>query len=331
MNRDMQERSEDMMEILSDGAISKKEEDILLEKLPIESKQKASRLMEAINPADSQLIASYGIQAQEKLVAFSNLMLEQAQRRNAGETGGTIAELVKMFHTIHPDDLRAEKPSFFARIFGKTASSVHETVSKFQKTAVQIDRVVVKLERNKNVLFSDTLMLDKLYHNNKEYFHDLNVYIAAGEAKLTELRKALANQEYLGERDRGEFDQREEEDLAHFTELLEKRIYDLKISREVTLQNALQIRLIQRTNRDLIEKIQSSIFTAIPVWKNQLAIALSLLRQKNAARTQQRLTEAEKQFPQSIGEGIDFQDLKQTHEGIVIELEETLRTIEDKK
>src|SRR5690606_18177781 len=121
---------------------------------------------------------------------------------------------------------------------------------------------------------------DKLYEHNKDYFHALNIYIAAGELKLEELQqKIIPAMKREAEQSQDQMKFQEVNDMLQFADRLDKRLHDLKLSREITIQSAPQIRLIQNTNQALVEKIQSSILTAIPLWKNQIAIALALIRQ----------------------------------------------------
>src|SRR5699024_2271917 len=147
-------------------------------------------------------------------------------------------------------------------------NSLQEVVSKYQKTGAQIDRISVKLNQSKEVLITDNRSLDQLYEKNKEYFHALNIYIAAAEIKVDELReKDIPELKKKAEQTADQMIYQEVNDLIQFADRLEKRLHDLKLSRQITIQSAPQIRLIQNTNQALAEKIQTSIMTAIPLWK----------------------------------------------------------------
>ena len=253
----------------------------LIDRLPEENRTKAYQLAEQIDPKNHEAIISFGTPAQSKLLSFSHIMLEHVQKQDVGEVGEIISDLMKKLNEVNPDELSPERKSFFSRMFGKFSSSVQEVLSKYQKTGAQIDRISVKLERSKGVLISDINMLEKLYENNKEYFQALNVYIAAGEIKLDELyNQTIPELKKAAESADDQMKFQEVNDMLQFADRLDKRLYDLKLSREITIQSAPQIRLIQNTNQTLVEKIQSSIMTAIPLWKNQVAIALTLLRQQ---------------------------------------------------
>lgn len=318
----------------------------LIDVIPEENKQKAYQLAEQIDPKNHQAMIAYGTPAQSKLLAFSNSMLEHVQKKDIGEVGEIINDLMKKLNELSPDELKSEKPSFFARMFGKISSSVQETLSKYQKTGAQIDRIGVKLERSKGVLLSDIGVLEKLYDTNKEYFQALNVYIAAGEIKLEELQtKTIPALRQEAERTNDQMKFQEVNDMLQFAERLDKRLHDLKLSREITIQSAPQIRLIQNTNQALVEKIQSSIMTAIPLWKNQVAIALTLIRQRHAVEAQKQVSkttndlllknsemlkvntiETAKENERGL---VDIETLKKTQSNLISTLEETLRIQEE--
>lgn len=318
----------------------------LIDVIPEENREKAYQLAKQIDPANHQAMISYGTPAQSKLLSFSHTMLEHVQKKDVGEVGTIINDLMKKFSDVDPDELKPEKSSFFARMFGKISGSVQEVLSKYQKTGAQIDRISVKLERSKNALLSDIVMLDKLYDNNKEYFHALNVYIAAGELKLEELHeKTIPELKKRAEESNDQMKFQEVNDMIQFADRLDKRLYDLKLSREITIQSAPQIRLIQNTNQALVEKIQSSIMTAIPLWKNQVAIALTLLRQRHAVEAQKKVSKTTNDLLLKNAEMlkvntietarenerglVDIETLKKTQENLISTLEETLRIQEE--
>lgn len=314
----------------------------LIDVIPPENREKAFQLAQQIDPKNHQAIITYGTQAQSKLMTFSNSMIEHVKKEDIGEVGEILSDLMKKFNEVNPDELKPEKRSMFSKMFGKISNSLQEVLSKYQKTGAQIDRISVKLERSKNTLMSDVVFLEKLYEHNKEYFHALNVYIAAGELKLDELNQStIPKLKQKAETTQDQMAFQEVNDMMQFADRLDKRIYDLKLSREITVQSAPQIRLIQNTNQALIEKIQSSIMTAIPLWKNQVAIALTLIRQRNAVEAQKQVSkttnelllknaemlktntiETAKENERSL---VDIETLKKTQENLIQTLEETIR------
>jgi uncharacterized protein YaaN involved in tellurite resistance len=314
----------------------------VIDTLTEENRQKAMGLAQQIDPRNHQAITLYGTQAQSKLLNFSHSMLEHVQNKDVGEIGDILGDLMKKLEQVNPDELRPEKRNFFSKLFGKISSSVNEILSKYQKTGAQIDRITVKLDHCKKALMTDNMMLEQLYENNKEYFLALNIYIAAGEVKLEELETVtIPELKRKAEKSQDQMDFQDVNDMMQFADRLEKRMYDLKLSRQITTQSAPQIRLIQNTNQALVEKIQSSIMTAIPLWKNQIAIALTLIRQRSAVEAQKQVSkttndlllknaemlktntiETAKENERGI---VDIETLKKTQENLVSTLEETLR------
>ncbi|WP_042354048.1 toxic anion resistance protein [Bacillus rubiinfantis] len=318
----------------------------LIDVIPEEHRAKAIQLAEQIDPTNHQAMIQYGTQAQGKLLSFSQTMLEHVQKKDVGEIGEIINDLMKRLNEVNPDELKDGKPSLFARMFGKISSSLQEALSKYQKTGAQIDRITVKLERSKNILLSDIKLLEQLYDTNKEYFHALNIYIAAGELKLEEMhQKIIPELKKQAEATNDQMKFQEVNDMIQFADRLDKRLHDLKLSREITIQSAPQVRLIQNTNQALVEKIQSSIVTAIPLWKNQVAIALTLIRQRHAVEAQKQVSKTTNELLLKNAEMlktntietarenerglVDIETLKKTQENLISTLEETLRIQEE--
>jgi uncharacterized protein YaaN involved in tellurite resistance len=318
----------------------------LIDVIPEENRAKAYQLAEQIDPKNHQSMILYGSQAQTKLLSFSHAMLDHVQKKDVGEVGEIISELMKKLDEVNPDELKAGKTGLIGRMFGKISGSVQEVLSKYQKTGAQIDRISVKLDRSKNLLLSDVAMLEQLYETNKDYFHALNVYIAAGEIKLEELHmKTIPEMKKVAADTNDQMKFQEVNDMIQFADRLDKRLHDLKLSREITIQSAPQIRLIQNTNQVLVEKIQSSIVTAIPLWKNQVAIALTLLRQRSAVEAQKQVAKTTNELLLKNAELlktntietarenerglVDIETLKKTQESLVSTLEETLKIQEE--
>lgn len=313
----------------------------LIDVLPPENQKRAYELAAKLDPTNHRMMISYGAEAQKKLLSFSHMMIEHVQRKDVGEVGDVVGELMERLNEINPDELRVEKKGLFRRLFSRPSKSVQEVLSNYQKASAQIDRMSVRLERSKNILTADIHLLEQLYENNKAYFQDLNVYIAAAEMKYEEMtEKLIPEQKKMAEESGDRMKLQEVNDLIHFAELLEKRIFDLKVSREITIQTAPQIRLIQHTNRTVIDKIQSSIMIAIPLWRNQVSIALTLLRQRNAIETQTRMNTKRvdsnvREMATIVNENRsamqEIESLKETQHKLMNSLEETLQIQEEGK
>lgn len=314
----------------------------LIDTLPEENKRRALDLAKQIDPTNHQAIITYGTQAQSQLLNFSSTILEHVQNKDIGPIGDILNELMSKLRDVNPDELVPEKKNFFSRMFGKVSNSIHEVMSKYQKTGAQIDRITVKLNQSKQVLLDDIKTLEVLYEKNKEYFQALNIFIAAGEVKLEEIRtKTIPELKKKAEETGDQMLYQEVNDMVQFAERLEKRLYDLKLSRQITIQSAPQIRMIQNTNQALAEKIQTSIVTAIPLWKNQIAIALSLIRQRQAVEAQKQVSKTTNELLLKNAEMlktntietarenerglVDIETLKKTQAELISTLEETIK------
>ena len=248
----------------------------LIQQLPEHRQQQARELAKQINEEDMQSIITYGANAQSQLKDFSNAMLEHIQVKDVTGIGDAIVDLMTQLQQNDPKELSA-RPNLLQKVFGKVKTSISETTLRYQQISTQIDRVAIRLERDQNELLNDNVMLESFYEKNRDYFEALNVYIAASEVKMQELQektipaaleKAQASQDAM--------DIQKVNDLNQFLERLDKRTHDLRLTRQLTIQQAPQIRMIQNTNQLLAEKIQASIMTAIPLWENQITIALAL-------------------------------------------------------
>lgn len=314
----------------------------LVDVLPEENRQRALELAKQIDPANHQAIIAYGTQAQSQLLNFSDSMLNHVQNKDIGPIGDILDDLMNKLKSVNPDELAPEKRNFFSRMFGRISGSIQEVMSKYQKTGAQIDRITIKLNQSKDILLEDLQMLEKLYEKNKEYFHALNIFIAAGELKVEELQtKLIPELKRKAEAAGDQMAYQEVNDMIQFTDRLEKRLYDLKLSRQITIQSAPQIRLIQNTNQALAEKIQTSIMTAIPLWKNQIAISLSLFRQRQAVEAQKQVSQTTNDLLlknadmlksntiETARENerglVDIETLKKTQENLITTLEETIK------
>jgi len=316
--------------------------DRLIDRLPEERQKQALALAGQIDENNMQAIISYGAAAQKQLGEFSHSMLDHVQNQDTGEIGDSLNDLMYRLNEAKPEDLRAEDNNVFRKIFGKVKQSAYEMTAKYQKIGAQIDKIAIKLDKEKNGLLNDNVTLEQLYQKNKDYFEALNIYIAAGEVKMEDLQQnAIPNAIRAAELSQSQMDVQIVNDLKQFLDRLEKRTHDLRLTRQMTIQQAPQIRLIQNTNQALAEKIQSSIHTAIPLWKNQVAIALALLRQKDAVTAQRQVSQTTNDLMRKNSEMlkisaietakenergvIDIETLKQTQQDLIETLEETLK------
>ena len=314
----------------------------LIDTLDEKHQEQARALAKQIDEKNLQAIISYGAAAQKQLGEFSHQMLSHVQAKDTGEIGDILNDLMERLNETDPNDLVAENQGFFQKFFGKIKKSIYEMQAKYQEVGSQVDKIAIRLDHEKNGLLNDNLSLEQLYQRNKDFFDALNIYIAAGELKLVELQETLIPKALEKARVTGDqMDVQVVNDLEQFLDRLEKRNHDLKLTRQMTIQQAPQIRLIQNTNQALAEKIQSSITTTIPLWKNQIAIAMTLLRQKDAVTAQRQVSETTNQLIQKNSEMlkistietarenergiIDLETLQKTQKDLIETLEETLK------
>ncbi|WP_432475612.1 toxic anion resistance protein [Enterococcus faecium] len=314
----------------------------LIDKLPAERQEQAKQLAAKIDANDAQSVISYGSAAQAKLSEFSQSMLNHVQAQDIGPVGDSLTELMYRLQEPNPDELRAGEGNIFQRVFGKVKQSIYEVTAKYQKIGAQIDKISVKLDKEKDGLLKDNLMLEQLYQKNKDYFDALNIYIAAGELKMEELQTTIIPEAMKRAEETGDqMDVQIANDYTQFLDRLDKRTHDLRLARQITIQQAPQIRLIQNTNQALAEKIQASIATAIPLWKNQVVIALTLLRQKDAVTAQRQVSETTNDLLKKNSEMlkisaietakenergiVDIETLQTTQNDLIETIQETLR------
>lgn len=309
-------------------------------------REAAHELADKIDPNDQSAVLSYGASAQQKLSSFSQNMLSKVSSSDTGAIGDSLTSLMTRLNETNPDELRPENSNVFSRMFGKVKRSIFEITAKYQKIGAQIDTIAAHLDKEKNGLMSDNQLLEELYGQNKAYFQALNIYIAAAKMKQEELTtKLIPEAQKKAESSNDQMDVQTVNDLQQFVSRLEKRTYDLQLAREITLQQAPQIRLIQNTNQALAEKIQASINTAIPLWKNQVAIALTLLRQKQAVTAQREVSETTNDLLKKNSQMlkissvetakenergvVDIETLTQTQSDLIDTLKETLQIQQD--
>ncbi|UXU58594.1 toxic anion resistance protein [Staphylococcus agnetis] len=315
------------------------------EKQPQFSKQdqeKIKSLSQQIKPLDHDSLLHFGSNAQSHLSQFSHQMLSEIQSKDVGPIGDTLESLMKKLKEVNPEELSQKNDGMLKKWFKCSKNSMQQLFSRMQSVSAQVDRISVELDKNKSLLVKDIKLLDQLYTQNKDYYDVLNLYIAAAEEKKHEIvTHVLPEMRTKVQQSDNQMAVQDVADMEQFVDRLEKRIYDLQLSRQITLQSAPQIRMIQNINQALAEKIQSSILTSIPLWKNQMAIALTLQRQNKAAVAQKQVTDTTneillrnsemlKQNARITAEEnergiVDIETLKTTQDNIIQTIEETLQ------
>ncbi len=244
---------------------------------------------EKIDVRDSNLVFSYGAAAQQNISQFSDAALKNVQTKDLDEVGNMIANLVVELKNFDTDD--EEKGGLFG-LFKKKINNLELLKARYDHTEVNVNKIVQGLEQHQIQLLKDIAMLDKLYDQNLVYFKELSMYIVAGKKRLENFRaneveqaRAKAAASGLPE------DAQAAKDLADKADRFEKKLYDLELTRNISIQMAPQIRLIQSSNQIMAEKIQTSLVNTIPLWKSQMVLALGLAHTENAMKAQRAVTD----------------------------------------
>ena len=293
----------------------------------------------------SASILQYGADAQRKITTFSDATLEKIRSKELGEIGDMIGNLMAQLKDFTADQ---ESGNFLERLFKRTKRYIDVLKARYAKVEANVNKIVAVMEDHQVVLMKDITMLDKMYEMNLDYVKELALYIEGGrakhkelkETKLVELRKK-AKETNLPE------DAQAANDFANMLDRVEKKIYDLEITRNIAVQMAPQIRLIQNNNTLLTEKIQTTLINTIPLWKNRMVLSLSITHSQNAMKAQRAVTdmtnelllknaEMLKQSSVDIAKEsergiVDIETLKATNESLITTLEEIIRIQEEGK
>lgn len=326
-----------LMEMSSDA------ERLDISKLPEEDQKRIRELARQIEVKDSGAVLQYGVGLQGEISRFSDSVLDHVRAKDSGEVGQALTELMLKVKEVDTDTLSGKKGSFLSKIpvLGSFVKSGQKFVAQYEKLGTQIETITRQLDKANAQLLKDISLMDALYEKNREFVHQIDLYIAAGQLKLEELeREVMPELKRKAETSQDPADVQELNDMGQLINRLEKKIHDLVLTRTVTIQSAPQIRLVQNNNQVLVEKIQSSILTTVPLWKNQLVIAIGLHRQKQALQVQKQVADTTNELllknsellkTNSIGIAkenergiVDIGTLKKTQANLLETLEETL-------
>lgn len=247
---------------------------------------KVAELQAELDLADSHSILFFGSRAQEQLTTVSDGMLERVRAKDIGPAGAALNDMVL---TLRGFDLSGLDPNrkagWFGRLLGKGRDAA-KVLQRYEQVRDQIEEITGRLEQHKTGLLVDIESLDRLYAANLDYFHTLELYIAAGEKKMRELDEQTIPQqaELVGAGDDTLAAQRLR-DLRAARDDLERRVHDLRLTRQVTMQSLPSIRLVQENDKSLVGKINSTLVNTVPLWRQQLAQALTIHRSREAAET----------------------------------------------
>lgn len=271
----------------------------------------------------------FGADAQKKIADFSQTALDAVKTQETGEVGNMLVNLVAELKGFKKD---TEEPKGLAKIFGKAEDKIVRMQARYNKVSVNVENIASSLEGYQAQLLKDVAMFDRLYDQNNDYFHQLTLYIIAGDKKLkqireTELKELLDKAAASGDA----MDAQKANDLAAQCDRFEKKLYDLKLTRQVAIQMAPQIRLLQNNDSLLVERIQSTLSNTLPLWKSQMVLALGMHHSQEALKAQTAVTdmtnELLKQNAQALKVGT-IQTAKEAERGI-IDIETLIQTNQD--
>ena len=319
-------------------AESKKATPVQVEDTPLspEEQKMVNDFAEKIDITNSQMVLQYGAASQKKLSDFSETALSRVKTKDMGETGELITNLISELQGF---DATTEQPKGIFGFFKKTSNSIEQLKTRYDSADKNVERIKAQLEDHQVTLMKDITMLDKMYELNLVYFKELTMYIMAGKKKLAEVRaNDLKAAQEKAQRTQLPEDAQAARDLADLCDRFEKKLYDLELTRNVSIQMGPQIRLIQSNDTMMAEKIQTTIVNTIPLWKNQMVLALGIahsqqamqaeravtdatneLLKKNAATLKQGTIEIAKESERGI---VDIETLQQTNKQLIETLDE---------
>jgi len=286
--------SEDSVENLvasKDITDAKIEKSLNYDELSDAEKEAIEEFNKKVDINDSTEILQYGSSAQEKISKFSDSILEDVKTKGVGDVGDLLSNLVSEIKSFDNDISSSGKKNIFSKLFGSVKKEFDYIVAKYSKIEKNIDTIEGKLEKDKVQMLKDITIFDTMYEKNLEFFKEISLYIIAGERKIKELREVeLPKLKEIAEKSNDQLDVQKVNDLENLINRFEKKIYDLKTTRIISIQMAPQIRLLQSNEAELVEKIQSSITNTIPLWKNQMVLALGINNAKQALKGQQAVS-----------------------------------------
>lgn len=294
------------------------EEEALLSE---QEKKQVEAFAEKIDLNNSTLVLQYGAGAQKKIADFSDKTLENVRSKDLGETGTMLASLVsELKQTGEPE----EEKGFLASFFKKSTGKLEALKARYEKAEGKVDEIVDILTKHQVQLIQDAAMLDQMYQLNQTYFKELSMYILAGKKKVDKARQTeLETLRQKAIASGTQEDAQAVSDYSSMIERFEKKVHDLELTRMVALQMAPQIRMVQSNDTVMAEKIQSTIVNTIPLWKNQMVIAMGENHSAQAAKAQKEVTDMTNQLLLS-----NAQKLKQTTVDIQRESERGIVDIE---
>ena len=320
------------------------EKSLNYDELSKEDKKSIDDFNKELDVYDTTQILQFGSSAQNKISEFSDQILDGIKTKSAGEVGDLLSNLVGQIKNFD-SEVSGNKKGIF-KIFSSVKKEVDTVIAKYSKIESNIDLIEKELNKNQILLLKDVSIFDEMYQKNLEYFKEISLYIIAGERKIEELKnKVLPELKKKAQETKEQLDVQKVQDMEALIDRFEKKIYDLKTTRIISIQMAPQIRLLQNNDSLLVEKIQSSITNTIPLWKNQIVLALGINNSKKALKMQQEVTNLTNEMltknSETLKQGtievakeseraiVDVETLKKTNKDLIETLDEIIKIHED--
>ena len=320
------------------AVVEEKKEEVIAEEnvLSEEERQMAEKFAEQIDLTNSNMILQYGAGTQKKMADFSESALENVRTKDLGEVGNLLSGVVKELKSFDEEEEKG-----FLGIFKKSSNKLTAMKTKYAKAETNVNQICKVLESHQVQLMKDVALLDKMYELNLTYYKELTMYIVAGKKKLNEVRNGelqdlLQKAQTTGLAE----DAQAAKDLDSMCNRFEKKLHDLELARQISMQTAPQIRLVQGNDTLMVEKIQSTIVNTIPLWKSQMVLGLGVEHSAQAAAAQREVTNMTNELLKKNAEKlkmatidtvkesergiVDIETLKQTNESLISTLDEVM-------
>lgn len=305
---------------------------------PEEEKQ-VNAFVDKIDLSNSAAILNYGAGTQKKMADFSQKTLESVRSKDLGEVGAMVTQLVGQLREFDADE---KDRGFFGNLFHKSENKIANMQVKYNTVEKNVDLIAQELEKHQITLLKDVSTLDKMYELNLSYYKELTMYIIAGKRKLEQVRGTQLKQlQEKAARSGLPEDAQRAKDLSDLCDRFEKKLHDLELTRTVAMQSGPQIRMIQASDTIMAEKIQSTVVNTIPLWKNQMVIALGIEHATQAARAQREVTDMTNELLKKNADAlkmatvesakesergiVDLETLKHTNEMLISTMDEVIQ------
>lgn len=344
-NKLTKEEAQKLTNNVSNITNEKIEKSLNYDELSKAEKKAVDEFNKKIDVMDSTQVLQYGVSAQNKISEFSDSVLEDVKTKSTGDVGELLANLVTEIKSFD-SSISGKEPKGLAKLFHSIKKEANYILAKYNKIENNIDTIEKGLENNKLMLLKDINLFDTMYDKNLDYFKEISLYIIAGERKIEELKtKVLPELKKKAQESNDQIEIQKVNDMENQINRFEKKLYDLKTTRIISIQLAPQIRLLQNNDALLVEKIQSSITNTIPLWKNQIVLALGINNSKKALKGEQAVSkltnEMLKKNSETLKQGsidiakeaeksiVDIETLKKTNQDIIETLDTVIKIHED--